>query len=135
MRRWISVLGGVVFLTGFLAGCVSKQSGRGVTRTTQTTMVKTMTPSSSVASATLDEAARMERCQRELDVLKKINSVVYEKRHTEFKRMMSGAGVYSGVRGEVSTYTQEAVDAFYRFRAEKLCADIANDVLSELAKQ
>lgn len=77
----------------------------------------------------------MERCQCELNVLKKINCVVYEKRRGEFDRMMSGSGVYSGVRGDVSTYTQEAVDAFYRFRAEKLCADIANDVLSELAKQ
>ncbi|HDC1420165.1 TPA: hypothetical protein O7U53_004131 [Salmonella enterica] len=132
MKQRTGVIVGVVVFTGLLAGCMGKRPASSVI---ETAVVKTPTPASGVASATLDEAARMERCQRELDVLKKINSTVYEKRRGEFERMMSGAGVYSGVRGEVSTYTQEAVDAFYRFRAEKLCADIANDVLSELAKQ
>lgn len=135
MKRCVGVTVMVVVFTGLITGCVGKRPGNSVIRSTNMAAVKTPEPSSGVASAKLDEAARMERCQRELNVLKKINSAVYGKRRVEFDRMMSGAGVYSGVRGEVSTYTQEAVDAFYRFRAEKLCADIANDVLSELAKQ
>lgn len=87
-----------------------------------------------VASDTLDDAARMERCQRELEALKRINNVVYIKRKQEFDALMSGAGVYTGVRDDVSTYTQQAVDAYYRYHADKLCADIAIDVLSNLAK-
>ncbi|EAO6410005.1 hypothetical protein FCK19_22380 [Salmonella enterica] len=87
-----------------------------------------------VASESLDDAARMERCQRELEALKKINSAIYTKRKQEFDALMSGAGIYTGVREDVSTYTQKAVDAYYRYHADKLCADIAIDVLSNLAK-
>ncbi|EAA0562662.1 hypothetical protein DKG82_22730 [Salmonella enterica subsp. enterica serovar Lexington] len=135
MKQQTGVIVAVLVSAALLTGCAGKRPVSRVINTSNMAVVKAATPTSSVASATLDEAARMERCRRELDVLKKINSAVYENRRGEFERMMSGAGVYSGVRGDVSTYTQEAVDAFYRFRAEKLCADIANDVLNELAKQ
>ncbi|HCH9097554.1 TPA: hypothetical protein NNT20_004713 [Salmonella enterica] len=131
MKQQTGVIVAVLVFAALLTGCVGKRTVSRVISPSNTAA----TPTSSVASATLDEAARMERCRRELDVLKKINSTVYENRRGEFERMMSGAGVYSGVRGDVSTYTQEAVDAFYRFRAEKLCADIANDVLNELSKK
>ncbi|HGB4478456.1 TPA: hypothetical protein ACLGOT_004599 [Salmonella enterica] len=131
MKQQTGVIVAVLVFAALLTGCVGKRTVSRVISPSTTAV----TPTSSVASATLDEAARMERCRRELDVLKKINSTVYENRRGEFERMMSGAGVYSGVRGDVSTYTQEAVDAFYRFRAEKLCADIANDVLNELSKK
>ncbi len=82
----------------------------------------------------LDDVEKMERCRRELEALKKIDSAVYNKRKAEFDRLVSGASLYNGVRSDVGNYTQSAVDALYRFRSDKLCADIASDVLKGLAK-
>ncbi|EIX8147115.1 hypothetical protein MLA66_004787 [Salmonella enterica] len=76
----------------------------------------------------------MERCRRELDVLSKIDNVVYTKCKIEFDKLISGASIYTGVRNEIGHYTHNAVDALYRFKANKLFADISNDVLNGLAK-
>lgn len=81
----------------------------------------------------LDDIEKIERCRRELEALKKISLVVYNKRKLEFDKLISGAALYSGVRKNVGDYTQNAVDALYRFRTDKLCADISNDVLNELS--
>ncbi|EBG4357931.1 hypothetical protein S451_17045 [Salmonella enterica subsp. enterica] len=112
-----------------LAGCAARDK-------TVPAAPQSKSPSvgSGVASDMLDDAARMERCRRELEALQKINGAVYAKRKQEFDALMSGAGIYTGVREDVSTYTQQAVDAYYRYHADKLCADIAIDVLSNLAK-
>ncbi|MBC6504421.1 hypothetical protein GW742_23640 [Citrobacter freundii] len=88
----------------------------------------------SVASDTMDDAVRMERCRRELEALKKINGTVYATRQQEFDALMSGAGIYTGVRENVSSYTQKAIDAYYRYHADKLCANISIDVLSNLSR-
>ncbi|EOT6825783.1 hypothetical protein [Escherichia coli] len=82
----------------------------------------------------LDDVEKMERCRRELEALKRIDSAVYSKRKAEFDKLVSGASLYNGVRSEVGNYTQSAVDALYRFRSDKLCADIASDVLLGLTK-
>ncbi|EBG3215784.1 hypothetical protein FIS27_17845 [Salmonella enterica subsp. enterica] len=88
----------------------------------------------SVVSDTMDDAVRMERCRRELDALKKVNNKVYKERKLAFDDLMSGAGIYTGVREDVSSYTQQAIDAYYRYHADKLCADISIDVLSYLSR-
>lgn len=82
----------------------------------------------------LDDVEKIERCRRELEAQKKIDSAVYNKRKAEFDKLVSGASLYNEVKSEVGNYTQSAVDALYRFRSDKLCADIASDVLKELAK-
>ncbi|MGC0623117.1 hypothetical protein [Escherichia coli] len=82
----------------------------------------------------LDDVEKMERCRRELEALKRIDSAVYNKRKAEFDKLLSGASLYNGVRSDVGNYTQSAVDALYRFRSDKLCADIASDVLEGLVK-
>ncbi|HAU2960677.1 TPA: hypothetical protein JC757_004573 [Salmonella enterica subsp. diarizonae] len=81
----------------------------------------------------LGDLGKMERCRRELEALKKIDLSVYNKRKLEFDKLISGAALYSGVRKDVGDYTQSAVDALYRFRSDKLCADISIDVLNSLA--
>ncbi|HCM1965157.1 TPA: hypothetical protein N3A49_004741 [Salmonella enterica subsp. salamae serovar 56:l,v:z39] len=126
----VMVIAGCV--VGMLTGCTQAPKPRVMPAVKSVSAVPAMT---GVASDSLDDVARLERCRRELDALKKINISVYEKRQREFDSLMSGAGIYTGVRGEVSTFTQGAVDAYYRYRSDKLCADIANDVLNELAKQ
>ncbi|EFB8330929.1 hypothetical protein ACU8C1_004137 [Escherichia coli] len=82
----------------------------------------------------ISNITRMEYCRRELDALKKVDINIYNKRKSEFDKLMSDAVIYNGVRGDVRDYTQGAVDALYRFRADKLCADISSDMLNNLSK-
>ncbi|WP_105454160.1 hypothetical protein [Escherichia coli] len=82
----------------------------------------------------VNNITRMERCRRELDALKKVDINVYNKRKSEFDKLISDAVIYNGVRGDVRDYTQGAVDALYRFRSDKLCADISSDMLNNLSE-
>ncbi|EIE0340253.1 hypothetical protein LCT82_003339 [Salmonella enterica] len=88
----------------------------------------------SVSGDKLSDVGKMERCRRELDALKKVDIPLYNKRKMEFDKLISGASLYNGVRGDVVNNTQSAVDALYRFRADKLCADISSDLLNQLSK-
>lgn len=118
----------LVLLTGMLlGGCESKP---GIKPLQQTTGSKPVSSSGD----RLDDVEKMERCRRELEALKRIDSAVYNKRKAEFDELVSGASLYNGVRSDVGNYTQNAVDALYRFRSDKLCADIASDVLAGLTK-
>lgn len=118
----------LVLLTGMLlGGCESKPGIKSLQQTTGSKPV-------SSSGDRLDDVEKMERCRRELEALKRIDSAVYNKRKAEFDKLVSGASLYNGVRSDVGNYTQSAVDALYRFRSDKLCADIASDVLKELAK-
>ncbi|EAS0547997.1 hypothetical protein EX404_25105 [Salmonella enterica] len=97
-------------------------------------IVQSIEASSKITPADkLDDLGKMERCRRELEALKKIDLSVYNKRKLEFDKLISGAALYSGVRKDVGDYTQSAVDALYRFRSDKLCADISIDVLNNLS--
>ncbi|EFR3658197.1 hypothetical protein LDR44_004670 [Salmonella enterica] len=130
--RIIRIMAVASCVAGMLTGCTQPPKSR------VTPAVKSVTVAhvpGGMMSDSLDDTARLERCRRELDALKKINITVYEKRQREFDSVMSGAEIYTGVRGEISTFTQGAVDAYYRYRSDKLCADIANDVLNELANK
>ena len=122
---------GVIFLAGLLlTGCNTNQmtpkkvSGAGENETK---------PVGVVASDRRSDIERMERCQRELEALKKIDIKVYNQRKSEFDRVMQGAGIYSGVRSDVRESTQIAVDAYYRYRVDKMCADISKNVLDSLS--
>ncbi|EDK8463347.1 hypothetical protein CSM97_000076 [Salmonella enterica subsp. diarizonae] len=109
-----------------LGGCENKSTVNPVVQSIRTA-------SENTAADKLDDIGRIERCRRELEALKKIDSIIYNKRKLEFDKLISGAALYSGVRKDVDDYTQNAVDALYRFRTDKLCADISSDVLSELS--
>lgn len=87
----------------------------------------------SVASDKLNDIEKMEWCRRELEALKRIDIRMYNQRKAEFDRVMQGADIYSGVRSDVRASTQDAVDAFYRYRVDKMCADISKNVLDSLS--
>lgn len=127
MKEYIKPVFLVLLTSMLLGGCESKP---GIKPLQQTTGIKPVSSSGD----RLDDVEKMERCRRELEALKKIDSAVYNKRKAEFDKLVSGASLYNGVRNDVGNYTQSAVDALYRFRSDKLCADIASDVLRELAK-
>lgn len=82
----------------------------------------------------INNIEKMERCRRELDALKKVDVNFYNKRKSEFDKLMSDAVIYNGVRVDVKEYTQGTVDALYRFRVNKLCADISSDILNKLTE-
>ncbi|MGC0623106.1 hypothetical protein [Escherichia coli] len=127
MKEYIKPVFQVLLAGMLLGGCESKPD---VKPLQQTAGIK---PASSSGDR-LDDVEKMERCRRELEALKRIDSAVYNKRKAEFDKLVSGASLYNGVRSDVGNYTQSAVDALYRFRSDKLCADIANDVLLGLTK-
>lgn len=77
----------------------------------------------------------MESCSRELVALKRLDNRLYNRRKVQFDRLMHGASLYAGLRTEVAGSIQEAVDAMYRFRTSRLCAEISRDVLDALVRQ
>jgi hypothetical protein len=140
MNRIIFTL---LFIAG-LAGCsqherksVIAQEGTGATKTIKVSQqpVPQATERDEVPEENSHTAAQMQRCQAELQALQKIDGKRYAERKTEFGRLMAGAALYAGVRGAVQAQTQEAVDSLYKFRADKLCADIGQDVLHGLVQK
>ncbi|KAE9666520.1 hypothetical protein [Escherichia coli] len=118
----------VLFLTVFLGGCKN-------TATVKTVHKNTVKVAGFSASGDkMDEVEKMERCRRELESLKRIDATAYNKLKAEFDKLMYGASLYNGIRNDVGNYTQNAVDALYRFRADKLCADISSGVLNGLSR-
>lgn len=115
------------FVCVLLGGCEGKAK---IPPLKQSEEIKTV----SISGDHLDRVEDTERCRRELEVLKRTDSAVYNKRKAEFDKLISGALIYNGVRGDVGNYTQNAVDALYRFKSDKLCADISGDVLNSLSK-
>lgn len=122
---------GVIFLVGLLlVGCGASPMALKKVSGAEENNIKPVEP---VASDRLSDIERMERCQRELEALKKIDISVYNQRKAEFDRVMQGADIYSGVRSDVRESTQNAVDAYYRYRVDKMCADISKNVLDSLS--
>lgn len=46
---------------------------------------------------------------------------------------MQGVDIYSGVRSDIRESTQDAMDAYYRYLVDKMCADISKNVLDSLS--
>ncbi|MEE4411546.1 MULTISPECIES: hypothetical protein [Serratia] len=79
------------------------------------------------------EADRLQHCQKELDALQGIDAAGYRKYKQEFDRLMSGAAQYAALRTQVNGDTQETVDALYRYKVSRLCADVNQAVMTGLA--
>ena len=128
MKEYIKPVYLVLLAGMLLGGCESKPTTRALQQAAGTKTVNS-------SGDRLDDVEKMERCRRDLEALKKIDSAVYNKRKAEFDKLVSGASLYNGIRSDVGNYTQNAVDALYRFRSDKLCADISSDVLQNLSKK
>lgn len=81
------------------------------------------------------EADRLAQCQKELDALKGINPEQHKSYRQEFDRLMRGAAQYAGLRTQVNSATQDTVDALYRYKVSRLCANIGQATLSGLAER
>ncbi|HIG9582945.1 TPA: hypothetical protein ACYEKW_004450 [Escherichia coli] len=126
MKRFV-----VLLLTGLsLTGCDTHRASVGKVSNSGPDNVK---PEVTVVSDKLNDIEKMERCRRELEALKRIDIRIYNQRKGEFDRVMQGADIYSGVRSDIRASTQDAVDAYYRYRVDKMCADISKNVLDSLS--
>lgn len=74
----------------------------------------------------------VEQCQRELSALGKINVDMYEKRRVAFSGLLKNASVYSSLRQDINSQTKETVDALYKYKTQKLCHDIEQDLQQAL---
>jgi hypothetical protein len=88
------------------------------------------TPEQSLAA---HEAGQLARCQKELEALKPIDAQRHQAYQQEFGRLMSGAAQYASVRAQTNSGTQETVDALYRYKVKRLCANIGQALLTGLA--
>ncbi|EBS3707161.1 hypothetical protein EHB58_24000 [Salmonella enterica subsp. enterica serovar Hull] len=99
------------------------------------TSVSMKTPVATTVLAVPDaQSSAMESCSRELKALRRLDAQLYSRRKAQFDRLMSNAAIYAGLRTDVAGSTREAVDAMYRFRTSRLCAEISRDVLDALAR-
>lgn len=78
---------------------------------------------------------RMGLCQRELASLNTISPRAYAVRKAHFDNLVKTAGVYTAVRGDVNSLTQDTVDALYKYKTNQLCAEIERDVLNGLIRK
>ncbi|HEI8868122.1 hypothetical protein [Serratia sp. AKBS12] len=79
------------------------------------------------------EAERLQLCQQELGALRAIDQQQHQQLKQGFDHLMSGASLYAGVRTKVNGDTQEMVDALYRYKVNRLCAQVDQAVLAGLA--
>ncbi|VEA96229.1 Uncharacterised protein [Salmonella enterica subsp. houtenae] len=93
-----------------------------------------VTPPLSVSPVSGGKAPALGMCDQELRALKRVDARRYAQRRAQFDRLMSGASLYADIRTDVAGGTREAVDAMYRFRTMKLCAEISRDVLEALTR-
>lgn len=84
-------------------------------------------------TAEQQEAERLQQCQKELDALQGIDGAGYLKHKREFDRLISGVAQYATLRTKVNSDTQETVDALYRYKVRRLCADVNQAVMTGLA--
>lgn len=111
------------------------QEGTGVKNINVSQPVSQVAENHEVPGENSHTTVQMQLCHDELQALQKIDSKRYAERKAEFGRLMAGAALYAGVRGAVQPQTQDAVDSLYKFRADKLCADIGQDVLHGLVQK
>ncbi|EFM0752309.1 hypothetical protein HIX98_004499 [Salmonella enterica subsp. enterica serovar Bredeney] len=142
--KYSALMIAVVLITGCsTAGQPEKKqktpaTQKAVSPTGQTTAVQpavVVPVSAPVSPVPQRQASLMDNCSRELKALKRLDNRQYTRRRAQFDRLMRGASVYAGVRGDVAEETREAVDAMYRYRTGKLCAEISQDVLEALSRQ
>ncbi|HCM1955505.1 TPA: hypothetical protein N3A08_004663 [Salmonella enterica subsp. salamae serovar 9,46:z4,z24:z39:z42] len=141
MKTRLKPVGGVMVVL-FLAGCNNGHMSVPKTATPEAEVVASAKKVPVQTNETIVRPAResspaggTESCDRELKALKKLDARSYAVRRAQFTRLMSSASLYASIRTDVAGGTREAVDAMYRFRTGKLCAEISRDVLDALARQ
>jgi uncharacterized lipoprotein YajG len=78
------------------------------------------------------DASELKQCQKNLNVLSKLQTTSYPSLKKDFDNLMLGASQYAGVRFQVNDQSQETIDALYRYRVSYLCSEIQQAALEVL---
>lgn len=77
----------------------------------------------------------LKKCQAQLQALKVVNLSEYNRMQSSFDSLMNSAAQYNGLRKSVDENTQETVDSLYHYRANQLCAHIAQTLMDSLTRK
>ncbi|MEI9743867.1 MULTISPECIES: hypothetical protein [Enterobacter cloacae complex] len=132
--------------TIMLSGCIILACGC-MSKTPLHMSVKSKIPESSMENSSREntareisdsanwEAERLNNCQKELSILKGVSPKKYTVYKRTFDGLMGGAAQYAGLRKAVNANIQETVDALYRFKVNRLCAEISQGALEALVER
>ena len=81
------------------------------------------------------DRVRLQQCQGQLDALKTMNPAQFKRMRSAFDYLMNGAAQYADLRSKTNADTQDTVDSLYRYRANLLCAQIAQTLLDSLTNR
>lgn len=82
----------------------------------------------------MKEASRLELCRKELEALHSLNGASPRKDYqSRFDTLMQEISRYSGLRDGAGSDTRETVDALYRYRVNRLCAEVHLALLNGLS--
>ncbi|RJF53831.1 hypothetical protein D4100_20725 [Serratia inhibens] len=124
--RRTAVTFAVLIMAGLmLSGCAGK-NGAGV--------VAVKKVSQNNPNEKTDEQ-RIVLCQQRVNSLKNINPQSYQKRIAYFNGLLSNASGYAGIRSHVDGSTRKAIDALYKYKTEKFCADVEHELMSDLSSR
>lgn len=115
-----------------LSGCLSAPEE---TTTPAVTVQAAPAPAEATVAPPPKPANSIEQCRKALDSLQKINPQSYRQKKAYFDSLLSSVAQYSAVRGEVSGGTKDTIDALYKFKTNKVCADIENEVMNGLVRR
>lgn len=132
----------ILMLSGCIVimdGCVSKKSPQVTKERNLSEIPNNKSPVEKAVKTTpvsvTREAARLESCEKELDILKGVSPQRYTLYKRKFDGLMGGAAQYSGLRNQVNPDIQETVDALYRYKVNHLCAEVGQVVLTGLIER
>lgn len=72
------------------------------------------------------------QCQNELDVLKRLHSADYQQIQQRFDQLLNNAATYASIRGNIDSKMKGTIDALYKYKTDKLCHEVAQQVMVDL---
>lgn len=124
-RRSAVVMAALIMTSLLLSGCVGKNS---------TGAVAVKKVSQNNLKENTDEQ-RIALCQQRVNSLKNINPQSYQKRIAYFNGLLSNASGYASIRSNVDESTRKAIDALYKYKTVKFCADVEHELMSDLSSR
>lgn len=124
-RRATIVTAALIMSCLLLSGCVGKNS-------TGNVAVKKVSQNNPKENT---DEQRIALCQQRINSLKNINPPSYQKRMAYFNGLLANASGYAGIRNNVDESTRKAIDALYKYKTEKFCADVEHELMSDLSSR
>jgi hypothetical protein len=124
-RRSATVMAALIMTCLLLSGCVGRNS-------TGNVAVKKVSQNNPKENT---DEQRIALCQQRVNSLKNINPQSYQKRIAYFNGLLSNASGYAGIRSNVDESTRKAIDALYKYKTEKFCADVEHELMSNLSSR